>query len=88
MQRWATNCLILNNPTKMMRVAYQIRQLPDQNGVRKFEVDLNVQRRVIVSTMLLLVLRHEVPTHASASWLTVHAQQAGWAFQAAVWRCG
>ena len=50
-QRWATNCLILNNPTKMMRVAYEIRQLPDQNGVRKFQVDLHVQRRVLVSTM-------------------------------------
>ena len=51
-QRWATNCLILNNPTKMMRVAYEIRQLPDQNGVHKFHVDLHVQRRVLVRSIL------------------------------------
>ena len=50
-QRWATNCLILHNPTKMMRVAYEIRQLPDQNGIRKFQVDLHVQRRVLVRIM-------------------------------------
>ena len=35
----------------MMRVAYEIRQLPDQNGVHKFHVDLNVQRRVLVRIM-------------------------------------
>ncbi|CAK0782804.1 hypothetical protein CVIRNUC_005999 [Coccomyxa viridis] len=51
-QRWATNCLILNNPTKMMRVAYEIRQLPDQNGVHKFHVDLHVQRRVLAALRL------------------------------------
>ena len=65
-QRWATNCLILNNPTKMMRVAYEIRQLPDQNGTPNFKVDMHVQRRVLVSTMTLLAFRHELLTHAFA----------------------
>ena len=52
-QKWAIECIILNNPAKMMRVAYQVRQLPDQNGVCNFQVDPLVQRRVLVSTMAL-----------------------------------
>ena len=49
MQRWATNCLILHNPHKMMRVAYQVRAAVDPNGICKTRVDPLTQRRVLVS---------------------------------------
>lgn len=48
-QRWATNCLISHNPSKMMRVAYQVRAAVDPNGICKAQVDSLVQRRVLVS---------------------------------------
>lgn len=54
MQRWATNCLILHNPVKMMRVAYQVRAMQDSNGICKADVDPSVQRRVLVSLCLTI----------------------------------
>ena len=52
LQRWATNCLILHNPVKMMRVAYQVRSAVDMNGICKASVDPVTQRRVLVSQHL------------------------------------
>ena len=54
MQRWATNCLILHNPVKMMRVAYQVRAMQDSYGICKADVDPSVQRRVLVSLCLTI----------------------------------
>ena len=49
LQRWATNCLILHNPVKMMRVAYQVRSAVDGNGACNWIVDQAIQQRVLVS---------------------------------------
>ncbi len=49
LQRWATNCLILHNPVKMMRVAYQVRSAVDGHGACNWIVDQGIQQRVLVS---------------------------------------
>ena len=41
--------MILHNPVKMMRVAYQVRSAVDMNGICKASVDPVTQRRVLVS---------------------------------------
>ncbi|CAL5220220.1 g2196 [Coccomyxa viridis] len=59
-QRWATNCLILHNPVKMMRVAYQVRSAVDGQGACNWIVDQAIQQRVLDALQLSLEKKRRI----------------------------